>query len=116
MRHSEEQYLKTIFMLSKDKDEVCSSDIASLLGYSRASVSKAMKILKEDGYIVMEPYSKISLTRDGYERAGDILERESIISEFLKKTLDINDQLSAKYSAYVGHVIDSETLEKMKFA
>jgi Mn-dependent DtxR family transcriptional regulator len=114
MRQSEEKYLKTIFTLSKNQDGVRSSDIASMLGYSRASISKAMRVLKESGYIIMEPYGKVNLTFNGYEKAKNIFEREAIISEFLQKTLNINDQLSAKYSAYVGHIIDPETLEKMR--
>jgi Mn-dependent DtxR family transcriptional regulator len=114
MTESEERYLKTIFTLAKDQSEVRSIDIASELGYSRASVCRAMKILKEGGYITMESSGCINLTQAGFIKAQFILECESIISIFLRQTLAIDDELSTKYSAYMAHVIDQETLNKMR--
>nr|WP_315024514.1 metal-dependent transcriptional regulator [uncultured Aminipila sp.] len=114
MSESEEKYLKTVFTLEKDHDEVRSIDVACTLGYSRASVCRAMKILKENEYITMDSYGRISLTQVGFIKAKSIYERESIISEFLKQTLAIDDELSAKYSAYVAHIIEPDTLNKIK--
>lgn len=114
MTESEVKYLKTVFLLAKSRDEVHSIDIASALGFSKASVSRAMKILKGCGYITMEPSGRISLTPGGYSKAKNIFECESIISGFLQQTLEIDDELSAKYSACVARIIDQETLNKMK--
>ncbi len=114
MRVSEEKYLKTIFILAKNQDDVRSIDVASILGHSKASVCRAMKILKENGYITMKSYGKINLTQIGLIKAQNIFTRESIISEFLQQTLAIDDGLSARYSAYMAHIIDQDTLNKMK--
>jgi DtxR family Mn-dependent transcriptional regulator len=114
MRQSGEKYLKAIFMLSGSRDEVRSVDVASLLEYSRPSVSRAMKALKEEGYIVMEPYGRIRFTQAGYDEAKSIMEREAIISGYLQKALEMSDKLSEKYSVCVGHIIDDDTLEKMR--
>lgn len=114
MSESEERYLKTVYMLAKSQGEVRSVDIASVLGYSKASVSRAMKILRENGYVVMPAYGQIYLTPAGMTEARNIVEREFIISGFLWQTLALDDELAAKYSANLAHLIDQDTLNKMK--
>jgi Mn-dependent transcriptional regulator len=114
MTESEERYLKTIFALAESQDEVRSVDVADALGFSKASVSRAMKNLKQYGYISMEAYGGVNLTAEGKIQAISILERESIVSGFLRHTLEIDEELSAKYSALVAHIIDQKTLNKMK--
>lgn len=114
MSESEEKYLKTVFVLAQNQGEVSSVDIASELGHSRASVCRAMKILKENGYIAMEYCGKINLTQVGFITAKSILDREAIISEFFHHTLSLNNELSAKYSAHMARIIDQDTLNKMR--
>ena len=76
MSESEEKYLKTIFILAEAQNEVRSIDIASTLRCSKDSVCRAMKILKEYGYITMESHGRINLTQPGYTKAKSIFIRE----------------------------------------
>lgn len=114
MSESEEKYLRTVYTLTEKQNEIRSIDVAAMLGYSKASVSRAMKNLKENNYIIMKPYGRIALTPAGYKKAETIIEREAIISGFLQKTLGLTDELSLKYSIYMAHFIDQETLNRMR--
>ena len=80
---SAENYLETILMLSEDGSPVRSVDIASELGYSKPSVSVAMKNLKASGYISMENYGDITLTENGRKIAERIYDRHTLISDLL---------------------------------
>jgi len=80
---SVENYLETILMLSYNGNSVRSVDIASELGYSKPSVSIAMKNLKASGYISMETYGDITLTESGREIAQKIYDRHKLISDLL---------------------------------
>ena len=80
---SAENYLETILMLSCDGNPVRSIDIANELGYSKPSVSIAMKNLKSSGYISMETYGDITLTESGREIAQRIYDRHTLISDLL---------------------------------
>ena len=72
MHESGENYLETILVIKERKGTVRSIDIARELSFSKPSVSRAMGILRESGYIVMEPSGEIHLTDKGRERAEEI--------------------------------------------
>ena len=80
---SAENYLETILMLSGDGKPVRSVDIANELGFSKPSISVAMKNLKASGYISMENYGYITLTESGREIAQRIYDRHTLISDLL---------------------------------
>jgi len=80
---SVENYLETILILSYNGNPVRSVDIANELGYSKPSVSIAMKNLKSSGYISMETYGDITLTESGREIAQKIYDRHKLISDLL---------------------------------
>ena len=65
---SGENYLETILILGKRNGSVRSIDIAEEMGFTKASVSRAMSILKRDNYIIMEPDGRILLTKDGQKK------------------------------------------------
>ena len=71
-RESEEMYLETIFLLSKQKAVVHSIDVATELNYSRASVSRAVNLLQQNGFITIQKNGEINLTDLGEEKAEDI--------------------------------------------
>ena len=72
IRKSAEDYLEAILVLSKQGDGVRSIDIATMLGVSKPSVSHAMKLLREDGYIAMDRYGTVTLLEKGNEIAVHI--------------------------------------------
>ena len=82
---SGEDYLETILLLHKKTGYVRSVDIASELGYSKPSISRAMGILKNDGYITVERGGQIMLTDEGKAKAEEVYGRHVMLREFLNK-------------------------------
>lgn len=80
---SAEDYLETILIIKEKKGSVRSIDIANEMNFSKASVSVAMKKLRENGYIIVENDGNIVLTNAGYEIAAKTYEKHQIISETL---------------------------------
>ena len=84
IRESAEDYLEAILVLSKKGEGVRSVDIASMLGVSKPSVSHAMKLLREDGYIAMDRYGTVTLLEKGAEIAHRIYERHTVLTRLLE--------------------------------
>lgn len=114
MHESGEDYLKTIYILYKKSGYVRSIDIANSLGYSRPSVSRAMSILENDGYITRGDAGEIKLTDEGFEMARDIYEKHGIISEFLIKTTGIDEDTAIKDAHRIEHILSPSTYEGIK--
>ena len=83
MQESGEMYLETILILGKRKNVVRSIDIAEEMEYSKASVSRAVSKLKQDGYILVDGDGHIALTEKGYQLAGEIYERHVVLTKIL---------------------------------
>ena len=81
IRQSAEDYLESILVLSKKGGGVRSIDIATRLGVSKPSVSHAMKLLREDGYIAMDRYGTVTLLEKGAEIANQIYERHTVLAK-----------------------------------
>ena len=114
IRESGENYLETILILQNKLGAVRSIDIANELGYSKASISRAMGILKNANYIEIEDGGNILLTSSGKQKADEILERHKIITEFLIKSLNADANLADKDACRIEHIISEEIFEKMK--
>lgn len=114
MYESGENYLETILMLHQKQGYVRSIDIANELGFTKPSVSRAMSILKNGGYIVVESSGNIVLTEKGNKKAGEIYERHLYITKFLQKTLNISEELAAQDACRIEHIISQETFERIK--
>ena len=84
IRESAEDYLESILVLSKKGGGVRSVDIAARLGVSKPSVSHAMKLLREDGYIAMDRYGTVTLLEKGAEIANRIYERHTVLTKMLE--------------------------------
>ena len=111
---SKQDYLKALLALSKNGGAIHSADVADVVGVSRASVSKAMKLLKESKYITKEKYGPIALTPLGKRTASAVKKRNELIKTFLTDILGVNDNV-AKYDACrMEHTISSETAEKLE--
>ena len=113
MQESPEDYLETIYMLSLEKDVVRSIDVARHLGFSKPSVSVAMKRLRENGYVNMDDSSHLSLTEAGREIAIRVFERHNIISGYLQM-IGVSADTAAKDACRVEHVLSEESFQILK--
>lgn len=113
IRESGEDYLETILILQERTGYVRSIDIASELGFSKPSVSRAMGILKNDGFITVEADGQIVLTKRGYLRAREVYDRHLLITRFLSDILGVSDNNTNEDACKIEHVISYETYEKL---
>ncbi|MCI5910273.1 MAG: metal-dependent transcriptional regulator [Oscillospiraceae bacterium] len=110
---SGENYLETILILIQKGKGVRSIDIAEEMGFSKPSISRAVGILKKDGYIEVDSGGFISLTDSGYEIAEKIYERHRVITRFLIK-LGVNEVTAAEDACRIEHDISDESFQKLK--
>lgn len=113
IQESAENYLETILMLGQSGQPVRSIDIVNELGYSKPSVSVAMKKLRENGYINMDNDGHITLTDAGSEIAERMYERHTLLSSFLIK-LGVDEKVAVEDACRIEHVISPETFQKLK--
>ena len=110
---SAEDYLEAILMLQERNGVVHSVDIAEEKNFSKASVSIAMKKLRENGYIMMEKSGAIKLLEPGRKIAEDIYERHQVLTEIFEK-LGVDHEIAAKDACKVEHDLSPETFEALK--
>lgn len=110
---SMEDYLETILLLQKQNGHVRSIDIASELGYTKASVSVAMKSLREKNFITMADTGYITLTDAGLEKAENVLERHTLLSNWLIN-LGVSEAVAREDACRIEHDISEETFEMLK--
>ena len=113
MQESPEDYLETIYMLSLHSSEVRSIDVARHLGYSKPSVSVAMKRLRENGYVNMDDNTLLTLTESGLAIARSIYERHQVISGYLM-SIGVSEETALKDACRIEHVLSEETFHKIK--
>ena len=113
LQESGEMYLETILRLTEKNGHVRSIDVSESMGYSKPSVSRAMGILKKDGFLNMEADGSLVLTESGREVAMKIYERHRVISGFLKK-IGVSEETASADACKIEHVISDETFEKIK--
>lgn len=110
---SMEDYLETILLIHQRKDKVRSIDIVGELNYTKASVSVAMKGLREKGFITMDEVGYITLTEEGLKLAEKVLERHNLLSDWLIR-LGVNEQTAKEDACRIEHDISEETFEIIK--
>ena len=113
IQESAENYLETILVLSQKGQSVRSIDIVNELGYSKPSVSIAMKKLRENGYIFMDVDGHITLSPSGSEIAERIFERHTVLSRVLID-LGVPEETALEDACRIEHVISSETFDIIK--
>ncbi len=111
MHESGENYLETILVLKERNGVVRSIDIARELNFSKPSVSRAMGILRENGYITMEPSGEILLTESGRIKAKDIYGRHLLLTAFLQEVIGVPAQLAEKNACRMEHILDQEVID-----
>lgn len=110
---SAEDYLERILMLSEEKGNVRAIDIAHSMGYSKPSVSIAMKKLLENGYIEISSTSLITLTDLGKSIASRIYERHKILSSILI-ALGVDEKIAKEDACKLEHDLSNISFEKIK--
>lgn len=110
---SGEDYLETILILKNRKDYVRSVDVARELGYSRASVSRAVSILKKDELIVVQPDGGIDFTEEGRKLAENIYEKHGVLRAFLI-FLGVEESIASRDACRIEHVISADSFEMLK--
>ena len=110
---SGENYLETILMLKESKGSVRSIDIVRQMNFSKPSVSRAMSLLRENGYITMDKAGWIQLTESGMEVASRIYERHRLLTKWLM-ALGVSPEVAAEDACRMEHDISNETFEKLK--
>ena len=111
---SGEDYLETILLLWREKGYVRSIDIAAKLSFTKASVSRAMSILKRDNYIIMEPDGRILLTKDGQKKAASVYDRHVTLTRFINEILHVDETIAEKDACRIEHIISPETFAGIK--
>ena len=113
-QESGEDYLEMILLLYRKQGYVRSTDIANAMHYTKASISRAVKILKEQDYIYMDPNKMIFLTEKGEKKAMEIYERHQVITEFLVKVVDIDPETAEQDACRIEHVVSNSTFQGIK--
>lgn len=113
LHESGENYLETILILKNKFGYVRSIDIANELGFSKPSVSRAVSVLKKNGYITSDPNGMILLTDTGQAVAEEIYERHRVLTHFLA-SLGVDETTAAEDACKIEHAISHESFEKLK--
>ena len=113
IHESAENYLETILVLRNRKGSVRSIDIATELGFSKPSVSIAMKNLRENGYIAVDDSGNITLLEKGRQIAEMIYERHTLLQDWLI-TLGVDPKIAAEDASRIEHVISAESFQAIK--
>ena len=113
IQESAENYLETIYMLRQRKGVVRSIDIVNELSFSKPSVSVAMKNLRENGYVNMDPDGFITLCPKGQEIAERMYERHVFLSNWLVE-LGVDPDVAVEDACRMEHVISAESFAAIK--
>lgn len=113
IHESAEDYLESILILQEQCGQVRSIDIVNRLGYSKPSVSIAMKKLRENGYISMAGDGTITLSDSGLEIASRVYQRHRVITE-LFTLLGVDREQAAEDACRVEHDLSQETFDRIR--
>ena len=113
LQESGEMYLETIYVLSKKSDSVRTLDVAEQMGFSKPSVSRAVKLLKEGEYLTVDKDGYLHLTESGLAVAKKIYERHTVLTELLV-SLGVSRETAAEDACKIEHVISDESFAAMK--
>lgn len=116
MYESGENYLETILILSRRLPVVRSIDVANELNFSKPSISRAMGILKSDGYIEMDRAGGLKLTPSGLEKARSVYERHRTIRKYLQCVLNVSAENAEIDACRMEHILSEETFNKIREA
>ena len=113
IHESGEMYLESIHVLLQQRGKVRSIDISEYMGYSKPSISRAMGVLRRDGYISVDKNGYITLTEAGLCLANKIYERHTLLSNMLER-IGVSKETAAEDACRLEHAISDESFEAIK--
>lgn len=113
IHESGEMYLETIYVLTKERSDVRSIDVCDHMGYSKPSVSRAVNLLKANGFILIDKDGFITLTDAGLEIGKKIFDRHTLLSALLVR-LGVSEETAAEDACKMEHAISDESFEAIK--
>ena len=113
IRESGEMYLETILVLSQTSSTVRAIDVGTYMGFSKPSVSRAIGLLKKDGYLTADRTGYLTLTKEGEALAKRIYERHTVLTG-LFINLGVSEETAAADACRIEHCISDETFDAIK--
>lgn len=113
LQESGENYLETILILEQRNGIARSVDVANELGFSKPSVSRAVSVLKEAGYVEIGSINQLLLTESGREVAEKIYERHCILKDYLM-SIGVDETTASDDACRIEHVISDITFDCIK--
>lgn len=117
LTYAQKKYLFAIYRLGMNGSVISSSAVSRLVGVSKASTVKMTQRLSDEGYILKEPYGKISLTESGIKAASSLFTSSVILCDFLHKQVGIDQQEADQDAVKIVAQVSEKSVEKLvKFA
>ncbi len=113
VKESGEMYLETIYVLSKKMPNVRAIDVGAEMKFSKPSVSRAMGLLKEEGFILIDTSGNITLTSKGEKSAKNIYERHTTLTAVLQ-SLGVDEETASEDACRIEHYISEKTFRAIK--
>ena len=110
---SGENYLETLLRLQQKMGAVRSIDLAAELGYSKPSISRAVSVLKSNGYITVGADGHLDFTDEGLKRANEVYEKHRILTRFLS-SLGVSEETAEQDACRIEHIISDESFSAIK--
>ena len=114
MHESGEDYLETIYVLKHRNGSVRSVDVAQELNFSRPSVSRAVGILKQNGYLTVAEDGELILTKQGITKAESVYDRHTSLTKFLIMTAKVDAKTAEADACRIEHIISQSTFAGIK--
>lgn len=108
IHESGQMYLETIYILSQNSTFVRAIDVGERLGFTKPSVSRAMSILKKDGYVNVDADGAITLTETGLAIAETMYTRHTVLSRMLME-LGVDEETATEDACRIEHVISEKS-------
>ncbi len=113
LQESGQMYLETIYILSQKSSTVRAVDISEYMGYSKPSVSRAVGLLKNGGYITVDEDGYLSLTETGLDMAKKTYERHTLLTKLFVR-LGVDEETAAEDACKIEHHISDKTFNAIK--
>lgn len=113
LQESGEMYLETIYVLSQKLPAVRSIDVGEYMGYSKPSVSRAVGLLKQGGYVTTNEEGHLLLTEKGIKLASKTYERHEVLCDLFMR-LGVDRDIASDDACKLEHHMSDETFEAIK--
>ncbi|MBR2880728.1 MAG: metal-dependent transcriptional regulator [Oscillospiraceae bacterium] len=113
LHESGEMYIETIYVLTRENPNIRAIDVGERMGFSKPSVSRALGILKQGGYVTVSPEGFLSLTESGIDVAEKIYARHELLKNFLV-SIGVDEETAAEDACKMEHAISDTSFEAMK--